>query len=108
MMFKRIFPSFRHDVLISNEIYNSFTLYKQISKQYVDQDILEYTRSLIPKGIVKKTRTEIEDKGSLELILKWFKKDFMQWAPNDPKCEICNSPMSTQFIKGNSWKVRHC
>jgi len=78
-------------------------LYKQISKQYVNQDILEYIRSLIPE----KTGTEIEDKASLESILKWFKKDFMQWVPKDPKCERCNLPMSFQFINGDSCKVRN-
>jgi peptide-N4-(N-acetyl-beta-glucosaminyl)asparagine amidase len=104
LLYKRMFSS--HNVLVSNAISNSFVLYKQISKQYVNQDILEYIRSLIPEEIVKKTRTEIEDRGSLEPILKWFKKDFMQWAPKDPKCERCNLPMSFQFINGNSWKVR--
>ncbi len=81
-LFKRKFSS--HNVLISNAICNSFMLYKQISKQYVNQDILEYIRSLIPEEIVKNTRTEIEDKGSLDSILKWFKKDFMHWSPKVP------------------------
>jgi len=64
-------------------------LYKQISKQYVNQDILEYIISLIPEEIVKKTRTEIEDKGSLESILKWFKKDFTS----------CNGLLRIQSVK---------
>jgi hypothetical protein len=105
LLFKRIFSS--HNVPISNAICNSFMLYKQISKQYVNQDILEYIKSLIPEEIVKKTRIEIEANGSLESILKWFKKDFMQWAPKDPKCERCNLPMGFQFIKRDSWKVRN-
>jgi hypothetical protein len=47
----------------------------QISKQYVNQDNLEYIRSLIPEEIVKKTRIEIEDKGSrinFEMVQKRF------------------------------------
>jgi citrate lyase gamma subunit len=56
-------------------------LYKRISEQYVNQDILEYIRTLIPEEIVRKTRIEIEDKGCLKSVLQWFKKDFMQWAP---------------------------
>ena len=97
-MFKRIFPS--HNVFASSVIYDSFILYKRISEQYV-------AITLIPEGIVKKTRIEIEEKGSLESVLQWFKKDFMRWTSKDPKCERCNLPMGSQSIKGNSWKVRN-
>ena len=104
-MFKRIFSS--HNFFASSVIYDSFILYKRISEQYVDQDILEYIRKLVPGEIVKKTRTEIEEKESLQLVLQWFKKDFMKWTPKDPKCERCNLPMGFQSIKGNSWKVQN-
>ena len=105
LMFKRIFSS--HDALISSPIYDSFVLYKRISDQYVNKDILEYIRTLIPEVIVRKTRTEIEDKGCLKSVLQWFKKDFMQWVPRDQKCESCNLLMSFYSVKGNSWKVRN-
>ena len=104
LMFKRIFPS--HNIFASSTIYNSFILYKRISEQYLDQDILEYIRALIPEEIVKKTGIEIEEKESLQSALQWFKKDFMRWTSKDPKCERCNLPMGSQSIKGNSWKLR--
>jgi hypothetical protein len=104
-MLKRIFVS--HNIFASSEIYDSFTLYKAISKQYVDHDILEYIRRLIPEEIVKKTRIEIGEKEPLQSVLQWFKKDFMRWTPRDPKCERCNLPMGVQSIKGISWKLRN-
>ena len=36
-------------------IYGTFMLYKRISEQYVNQDILNYVRVLLPEEIVKKT-----------------------------------------------------
>jgi len=105
LMFKRIFCS--HNVPTSSIINDSFILYKRISEQHADQDSLEYIRTLIPEEIIKKARIEIEKKESLQSILQWFKKDFMQWAPKDPICERCNLPMDFQFIKGNSWKMRN-
>jgi hypothetical protein len=105
LMFKRIFSS--HDAVISSAICDSFMLYKSISEQYVNQDILEYIRTLIPEVIVRKTKIEIEDKGCLKSVLQWFKKDFMQWVPKDQKCERCNLLMSFHSVKGNSWKVRN-
>ena len=30
----------------------------------------------------------------------------MRWTPKNPKCEECNLPMSSQFIRGISWKLR--
>lgn len=104
-MFKRIFPS--HNIFASSTISDSFILYKRISEQYLDQDILQYIRTLIPEEIVKKTGIEIEEKKSLQSVLQWFKKDFMRWTLKDPKCERCNLPMGSQSIKGNSWKVRN-
>ena len=86
-------------------INNTFVLYKRISAQYTNQDILDYVRRLIPQEIVKKTK--IEDKEEpLKSILQWFKRDFMRWIPKDPKCEMCNLPLSSQFIRGISWNLR--
>jgi peptide-N4-(N-acetyl-beta-glucosaminyl)asparagine amidase len=102
-MLKRIFAS--RNATSSRSISNTFLLYKRISTQYVNRDILDYVRRLIPEEIVKKT--EIEDKEEpLRSVLQWFKKEFMQWYPKDPKCERCNLPMDSQFIKGISWKLR--
>ena len=77
---------------------NTFVLYKRISAQYTNQDILDYVRRLIPEEIVKKTK--IEDKEEpLKSILQWFKRDFMRWIPKDPKCEMCNLPMSPSSLE---------
>jgi hypothetical protein len=102
-MLTRIFAS--REATTTKGINNIFQLYKGISTQYVNQDILDYVRRLIPEEVVRKT--EIEDKEeSLKSVFQWFKKDFMQWLPKDPKCERCNLPMDSQFIRGVSWKLR--
>jgi hypothetical protein len=41
-------------------IYGTFMLYKRISEQYVNQDILNYVRVLLPEEIVKKTTIEVK------------------------------------------------
>jgi peptide-N4-(N-acetyl-beta-glucosaminyl)asparagine amidase len=103
-MLKRILAS--RNATASRALNNTFLLYKGISTQYVNQDILDYVRKLIPEEVVKKT--EVEDKEEpLKSVLQWFKKDFMQWFPKDPKCERCNLPMDSQFIRGISWKLRN-
>jgi Transglutaminase-like superfamily len=103
-MLKRIFAS-RKATTTSRAMINTFVLYKRISTQYVNRDILDYVRGLIPEEIVKKT--EIEDKEEpLKSLFQWFKYDFMQWLPKDPKCERCNLFMDSQFIRGSSWKLR--
>ena len=71
-------------------IYGTFMLYKRISEQYVDQDILNYVRELLPEEIVKKTTIEGKE---------GFKKDFMRWTPKDPNCDRCYLPMAFQYIK---------
>jgi hypothetical protein len=102
-MFKRIFAS--HNVPTSRAMNDTFMLYKRISEQYANQAILNYVRILIPKEVLKKTKTE-EKEEPLKPVLQWFKKDFMQWTPKNPKCEGCNLPMSSQFFRGTSWKLR--
>jgi peptide-N4-(N-acetyl-beta-glucosaminyl)asparagine amidase len=89
----------------SRAINDTFVLYKQVSKQYDNHDILNYVRNLIPRKLV--SDTEVRDKGEpLKSVLQWFKRDFMRWTPKDPKCEKCNVPMISQSIKGNSWELR--
>lgn len=102
-MFK--WPLVNYMVPTSRAINDTFVLYKQVSKQYDNHDILNYVRNLIPRKLV--SDTEVRDKGEpLTSVLQWFKRDFMRWTPKDPKCEKCNVPMISQSIKGNSWKLR--
>ena len=55
-MLTRIFAS--REATTSRALNNTFLLYKRISTQYVNQDILDYVRRLIPEEVVKKTETE--------------------------------------------------
>src|SRR5919107_6420602 len=102
-MFNRMFAS--HNVRTSNTRYDTFMLYKRVSEQYVNQDVLDYVRILIPEEIVNKRTIESKEE-PLKSVLQWFKKDFMRWTPKDPNCDRCNLPMGFQFNKGNSWKLR--
>ncbi|MDQ4056486.1 MAG: hypothetical protein M3156_03605, partial [Thermoproteota archaeon] len=104
-MFNRIFIN--NGIPNSTVINDTFTLYKKVSEQYRNQDILEYVRQLVPKGILN--NSVIENEEPLKLVLQWFKNDFMKWTPKDPKCEKCNTlglPMRFELINGNSWKLR--
>jgi hypothetical protein len=80
---------------------DTFTLYKEILKQYSDQYILNSVRQLIPEKILKLNNNEL-----LKPLFQWFKNDFMNWMPKDLKCKTCNSPMNIQLINGDSWKLR--
>ena len=89
----------------SGAIKDTFVLYKVISKQYDNPDILNYVRNLVPGKLVGDT--EVQDTGELlKLVLQWFKRDFMRWIPKDPKCKKCDKPMIAESIKGSSWKLR--
>ena len=103
-MLKRIFAS--RNATTSRSINNTFLLYKRISTQYVNRDILDYVRRLIPEEVVRKIEVE-DNEEPLKSVLQWFKKEFMQWFPKDPKCERCNLPMDSRFIKGISWELRN-
>ena len=102
-MLTRIFAG--REATDSKAINNTFLLYKRISTQYVNQNILDYVRRLIPEEVVKKTEIEGKEE-SLKSVLQWFKQDFMQWFPKDLRCERCSLPMDSQFIRGVSWKLR--
>src|SRR5919108_3869914 len=80
---------------------DTFTLYKEISKQYSDQYILNSVRQLIPEKILILNSNEL-----LKPLFQWFKNDFMNWMPKDLKCKTCNRPMNIQLINGDSWKLR--
>jgi peptide-N4-(N-acetyl-beta-glucosaminyl)asparagine amidase len=105
---------------------DTFLLYKRVTEQYENPEILKIDRSLIPQDIVLQTTTK-EDSNVIPL-LKWFKNDFMKWTPKDPICEVCinrsqephhmcDSSGSSSVVKvakpimqvkkiGDSWKVR--
>jgi peptide-N4-(N-acetyl-beta-glucosaminyl)asparagine amidase len=114
----------------SNQLKDSFLLYKRITEQYSNPQILKKVRSLIPTDIVLKiTSTKKEEQyNNVVPLLKWFKNKFMKWTPTEPVCEICtnnrrdrlsSSHRSTttseketpimqlkEIIQGNSWKIR--
>jgi Transglutaminase-like superfamily len=110
--------------LPSDPLKDSFMLYKRVTEQYENPEILKKVRSLIPEDIVLKTATKQDS--SIILLLKWFKNEFMKWTPKDPLCEICINRSSVsdsnisrrsvavatpimqvkKIIVGNSWRMR--
>ena len=113
----------------SNPLKETFLLYKRVTEQYENPDILDKVRSLIPEDIVMQTTTTKEENSNIVLLLKWFKNDFMKWIPKDPVCDVCISRnddyadvsdssnrglvaaaaapiMQLKIIAGDSWKVR--
>jgi peptide-N4-(N-acetyl-beta-glucosaminyl)asparagine amidase len=117
----------------SNQLKDSFLLYKRVTEQYSDPEILKKVRLLIPKDIVLETTStkKEEQYSNVVPLLKWFKNEFMKWTPAQPVCEICinnrrisdrhsiNSSQNSktaisietpkmrlkEIIKGNSWKM---
>jgi hypothetical protein len=63
----------------------AFLLYKRVTEQYKNPEILRIIRSLIPHNIVSQTK----DGGNVVPLLKWFKNDFMRWTSKDPVCQKC-------------------
>jgi peptide-N4-(N-acetyl-beta-glucosaminyl)asparagine amidase len=118
--------------LSSDPSKDTFLLYKRVTEQYRNPEILKIMRSLIPENIVSQTK----DDGNIVSLLKWFKDDFMRWTPKDPVCQRCRAadeahnyncgisnnnnnnssstcrslaaaaPMQAQTIIGSSWKMR--
>jgi peptide-N4-(N-acetyl-beta-glucosaminyl)asparagine amidase len=74
--------------LPSDPLKDTFMLYKRVTEQYENPEILKKVRSLIPQDIVLKTATK-QDSDDIMPLLKWFKNDFMKWTPKDRVCEIC-------------------
>ncbi len=114
----------------SDPLKDTFLLYKKVTEQYGNPEILRIIRSLIPQDIVLQT-TRKDDGWNIVPLLRWFKDDFMKWTPKDPVCEMCINrseghsnviegssnnrsvapppPQIMQVKKiiiGNSWKVR--
>ena len=108
---------------------DTFLLYKKVTEQYRNPEILRIVRSLIPQDIVLQT-TAKDDGWNIVPLLRWFKNDFMKWTPKDPVCEICANRSGghnnvtergsngrsvaaalpimqvKKIIIGNSWKMR--
>lgn len=83
------------------------TLYKEISKQYNDNEILTYVNQMIPRNVLIQFNdyTRYEEQ-SFKVIFQWFKNDFMKWMPKDLQCNVCNIQMKVQLLPGDSWKLR--
>lgn len=96
---------------------DSFILYKNIAKQYKENEILDYVNQLIPSKIKEKLNKESNTNFThpsvqfLKTLLEWFKNDCMKWMPNsrnskDFLCKNCKIPLHFNIIIGNSWKLR--
>jgi peptide-N4-(N-acetyl-beta-glucosaminyl)asparagine amidase len=108
---------------------DTFLLYKKVTEQYRNPEILRIVRSLIPQDIVLQTTKD--DDWNIVPLLRWFKNDFMKWTPKDPVCEMCVNRSNghgnviggssdsrsgapppppimqvKKIIIGNSWKIR--
>ena len=114
----------------SDPFKDTFLLYKKVTEQYRNPEILRIVRSLIPQDIIFQTTTK--DDWNIVPLLGWFKNDFMKWTPKDPVCEMCinrsddglsnviegcsnnrsvAAPVAPimqvkKIIIGNSWKMR--
>jgi Transglutaminase-like superfamily len=85
----------------SDPLKDTFLLYKKVTEQYRNPEILRIVRSLIPQDIVLQTT---KDDWNIVPLLRWFKNDFMKWTPKDPVCEMCinRSYGHSNVIKGSS------
>ncbi len=85
----------------------SFILYKQITKQYKDKDILDYVNRLIPLEIKRETKgKENNEIQSLKSLLNWFKNDYMKWIYSKNRCQNCDILLHLTIVKGDSWRLR--
>src|SRR5919106_5010554 len=86
----------------SDPLKDTFLLYKKVTEQYRNPEILGIVRSLIPQDIVLQTTTK--DNWNIVPLLRWFKNDFMKWTPKDPVCEMCvnRSYSHSNVIEGSS------
>jgi peptide-N4-(N-acetyl-beta-glucosaminyl)asparagine amidase len=86
--------------LSSDPLKGTFLLYKRVTEQYRNPEILKIVRSLIPQDIVLQTKTE---DNNIVPLLKWFKNEFMKWTPKDPICETCiNRSIGRRDIRDSS------
>jgi peptide-N4-(N-acetyl-beta-glucosaminyl)asparagine amidase len=83
------------------------TLYKEISKQYNDNEILTYVNQMIPRNVLIQFNDYIcYEEQSFKAIFQWFKNEFMKWMPKNLQCNVCNIQMKVQLLPGDSWKLR--
>lgn len=96
-----------HDLDRSSIHTDTFALYKEISTQYNDNEILTYVKHLIPHNVLIQFNSynHYEDQ-SFKAILQWFKTEFMKWMPKDLQCKTCNIQMKLQLLPDTSWKLR--
>jgi hypothetical protein len=85
----------------SDPLKDTFLLYKKVTEQYRNPEILRVVRSLIPQDIVLQA-TKVD--WNIVPLLTWFKDDFMKWTPKDPVCEMCinRSYDHSNVIEGSS------
>ena len=93
--------------LPSDSLKDTFMLYKRVTEQYENPEILKKVKSLIPQDIVSKTATK-EDSDDIIPLLKWFKNDFMKWTPKDPICEMCSNRSDSSSDVGDSDSGSSC
>ena len=88
--------------LPSDPLKDTFLLYKRVTEQYRNPEILKKVRSLVPQEIILKTKQDSD----IVPLLKWFKNEFMKWTPKDPVCEICinrsDSPSDASYSGSSS------
>jgi peptide-N4-(N-acetyl-beta-glucosaminyl)asparagine amidase len=86
------------------------SLYKNISKQYVDAPLLKSVNDLVPlklrKEFDKDLKQYLDYLVPIKLLLDWYKKDFMKWMDKTPLCPTCGKTTNLQYVQGNSWIVR--
>jgi hypothetical protein len=63
-------PDHEHHNNSLSSLKETFSLYKRITEQYKNPEILRIIRSLVPDNIVSQT---IDDDGNFVPLLKWFK-----------------------------------
>jgi peptide-N4-(N-acetyl-beta-glucosaminyl)asparagine amidase len=93
--------------LHSDTLKDTFLLYKRVTEQYENPDILKKVRSLIPQDVVLQAIKEKENSNIIVPLLKWFKNDFMKWTPKEPICKMCiNRSEGPPYISDSSSSSR--
>jgi hypothetical protein len=84
----------------------SFALYKGISRQYSENDVLTYVIHLLPDHLLTELYNSKDRHNFMRTVLQWFKDDFMKWVPKDLQCNSCNISMNIRLFQGTSWKLK--
>ncbi len=107
----RLFNVFKlNNIIFFPYTKDAFTLYKQVTRQYKDNKILNCVKQSVPEKMVREVQISNNSPTnkihSLKPLLYWFKNDFMKWMNKNISCEKCKKPMFFKYIQGNSWKLR--